>query len=170
MSDIINNSAEYKQGWKGGLPETECGSGSKLENTEIQRQWLPEMVEEFGITSIADIGAGDLNWIKRIELGCDYQGYDLVPRHSEVKEFNLLEDDMPEADCYMCLWVLNHFPKAQARAALARLLTGGNRFLITHYEPRMPAFIDIKPERSVVIRKRPAGDPRGDVDLRLIRC
>ena len=30
MNDIVTNPDKYKQGWTGGLPETECGSGSKI--------------------------------------------------------------------------------------------------------------------------------------------
>lgn len=170
MSDIISNPDKYRQGWKGGLPETECGSGSKLENTYIQRGWIPAMVVKYGIKSIADIGAGDLNWIKQTDLGCEYQGYDLIPRHPEVKEFNLLEHEMPPADCYLCLWVLNHFPKEQALQGIRKLRNGGNRYLIMQYERRMPEFLNLWGLEETIIRKRPPGDPRGDVYLRLIEC
>ena len=172
MNDTINNRSKYKQGWTGGLPETECGFGSKLEQTKAQRDWLPKIVKDYGITSIADIGAGDLNWMRHVNLGCDYQGYDLVPRHPDVKPFDLLADPMPVADCYLCVWVLNHFPADAALLALQRLQTGGKasialpaKYLIMQYETRMPSFLDLPYLDSVTIRAR--SDERGNVDLRL---
>ncbi len=82
MSDIITQVNKYKKGWGGGLPETPCGSGSLLKNTEAQRIWIPAIFKKYNIRTVADIGAGDLNWISQMDTsGIAYQAYDLVPRH-----------------------------------------------------------------------------------------
>lgn len=127
------NYNEFKQGWRGGLPETPCGSGSKLSNTVAQREWIPEMVEKYKIKSIADIGAGDLGWVSTIDIGCVYNAYDLVPRADEVKLFDLRHDKLPKADCLMVLWVLNHFTADEAHAAAAKIMSSKSRYLITTY-------------------------------------
>ena len=101
MGDIITEVAKYKKGWVGGLPETECGSGSMLKNTELQRKWMPEIVKKYGIKTVADIGAGDLNWVKSMSWDVEYTPYDLVPRHPEVQPFNLLEKIPPKVDMIM---------------------------------------------------------------------
>jgi hypothetical protein len=170
MSDIITNPAKYQKGWVGGLPETPCGFGSKMSETEIQRKWIPQTLHKHGIKSVADIGAGDLNWIKHTDLGgIEYQAYDLVPRQPEVTPFNILTDELPEADCYMVLWVMNHFPEEMARIAANKLVAAGKHLLMT-WESRLWDFLDLGPVESVVIRHRPAGDYRGNVELRLIAC
>ena len=128
---IITEKAKYEKGWTGGLPETPCGYGSKLKSTKKQRAWMPGIFEKYNIQSIADIGAGDLNWIKHIDLGdIEYQAYDLVPRHSEVKYFDLLKTVPPKVDLIMCLWVLNHMPVEHCRQAIKNLKKSGAKYLM----------------------------------------
>jgi hypothetical protein len=171
VGDVINNREKYQRGWTGGLPETECGFGSKLSQTIAQRDWLVEVTKRHDIKSIADIGAGDLNWSKlilpRLEAqGCAYRGFDLVPRHKSVTAFDLLADPLPEAECYWCIWVLNHFPPEQARVALDKFLESDARYLVMQWEIRNPDFMDLPGVDSITIRQR--NDWRGSVELRLI--
>ena len=112
MSDVIVNREKFVKGWHSGLPETPCGWGSKLANTKMQREWIPQIIEKYGIKSIADIGAGDMNWISRMDLsGIEYSAYDLVPRADGVIQFDIVNQTAPKVDMLMCLWVLNHIPK-----------------------------------------------------------
>lgn len=145
------NREEFKRGWRSGLPETPCGSGSKLINTEIQREWIPEVVAKYGIESIADIGAGDLNWAARTAFGCDYTPYDLIPRAQGVIKFDLLRDPLPHADCFMALWVINHLTREQAKHATHRLLHGRADYLITTWKRGLWNFIDRTVLESVEI-------------------
>ena len=145
------NYNEFKQGWRGGLPETPCGSGSKLSNTVAQREWIPEMVEKYKIKSIADIGAGDLNWIKTIDVGCVYSAYDLVPRADEVKLFDLRHDKLPKADCLMLNWVLNHFTVDEAQAVVEKLLKSKSRYLIVTHRDGYHGVIDATVLESIEI-------------------
>ncbi len=131
MSGIITDVAKYKKGWTGGLPETECGYGSKIKSTKNQRDWIPPILEKYNIKSIADIGAGDLNWIKHVELGdIDYQAFDLVPRHKDVKKFDLLKKVPPKVDLIMCFWVLNHMPKEHCKQAIKNIKKSGAKYLM----------------------------------------
>ena len=131
MPGIITEIDKYKKGWTGGLPETPCGFGSKLKSTEKQRKWMPEIFVKYNIQSIADIGAGDLNWIKHIDLGdIEYHAYDLVPRHPEVRYFDLLKSTPPKVDLIICLWVLNHMPVEHCRQAIENLKASGSKYLM----------------------------------------
>lgn len=135
MGDVVRDVEKFRRGWTGGLPETKCGSGSMLRNTEQQREWIPQIIAKYGIQSIADIGAGDLNWIKTIDLGVEYTAYDLVPRVEGVIKFDLVEQVAPQADLLMCLWVLNHLPFEDSRKAIANLKASGSKYLMMTDRP-----------------------------------
>jgi hypothetical protein len=141
VGDVIRDPALFQKGWTGGLPETPCGFGSKLEATTAQREWLPRMVTKYAVRSIADIGAGDLNWISRVRwpLGVSYRALDLVPRHPQVEPFDLVRQVPPAADLLLCLWVLNHLPPDDCRAALANIRASGSRYLAATDRPRWHA-------------------------------
>lgn len=127
---------KFKRGWGGGLPETKCGSGSMLRNTVQQREWIPQIIEKYGIQSIADIGAGDLNWISTMDMGgIEYAAYDLVPRVDGVSQFDLVKEVAPKADLLMCLWVLNHLPFDDCRQAIANLKSSGSKYLMMTDRP-----------------------------------
>lgn len=154
------NYDEFKRGWRGGLPETSCGSGSKLNNTAAQREWIPEMVAKYGIKSIADIGSGDLNWAQKTEFGCKYTPYDLIPSVYGVKKYNLLTQKLPKADCLMVLWVLNHLTEKQALAASRKIAKSQSRYLFVTYRDDYYNFIDATVLESIQIF--------GGAELRLI--
>ena len=133
MSDLITSIDGYRKGWKGGLPETICGSGSTLKSTKKQRGWIPKIIKQYGIKSIADIGAGDLNWIKHIDLtAVKYTAYDLIPRKPEVIRLDITRQVPPKSDMIMCLWVLNHFSMDDAENALSNIVKSCDYLLVTY--------------------------------------
>ena len=130
-TDDISDPEKYRRGWKGGLPETPCGYGSKVEVTALQREWLAHIFDKYEIRSVADIGAGDLNWIHLVDMtGITYQPFDLVPRHPSVTAFDLCQEIPPAVDCLLVLWVLNHMPYAACELAITNLRAAGARYLI----------------------------------------
>lgn len=136
MGDVIRDVSKFERGWTSGLPETECGFGSKLTNTAEQREWIPNIVEKYRIHSIADIGAGDLNWITKMDMGdVIYTAYDLVPRHPSVHPFDLVKQVAPRVDMILCLWVLNHLPPDDSRKAIANLKASGSKYLMMTDRP-----------------------------------
>ena len=172
MSDIIGDREKFKRGWEGGLPETPCGSGSRLRNTARQRAWIPAIVAAHRIRTIADIGAGDLNWMNHIKLpdGVEYRAYDLVPRRPDVQPFDLVAEVAPKADLLLCLWVLNHLPFDQCRQAIENLKASGSTYLAMTDRPRWRQ--EQPPEiRMPYIASLDLGTPAGDsillIDLRL---
>ena len=137
MGDIITDVDKYQAGWKGGLPETPCGFGSLLSQTKAQRKWLPEIIRKYGIYTVADIGAGDLNWVSRTDMGgIEYTAYDLVPRKPNVIQFDLVREVPPQVDLIMCLWVLNHFPYEDCERAIENLKASGSKYLMMTDRPR----------------------------------
>ena len=138
MGDVVRDREKFAKGWIGGLPETPCGYGSRIEQTATQRRWLPAIAARYGIRTIADIGAGDLNWMRRIEwpAGVTYSAYDLVPRHPSVTEFDLVRQVPPCVDMILCLWVLNHLPFDDCRAALANIRSSKSRYLCMTDRPK----------------------------------
>lgn len=172
-ADIIADVRKYRKGWTGGLPQTPCGAGSTLENTVIQRKWIPQMVEKYGIKTIGDIGAGDLNWIEHVKWlsPVEYSAYDLVPRKKSVKPLDLIREAPPKHDLLMCLWVLNHLPPEQAKVAQENLLAAGSRYVMVTWWEAMEDFLDLAPIEEIKIKTRPAKD--GTLMpfwLRLVKC
>lgn len=141
---LLSEFHKYRKGWRSGLPETECGYGSRLEATEVQRQVLPQWAAQYGWRSIVDIGAGDLNWMRLIEWPheIEYTGLDLVPRAEGVREFDLIYEIPPKADVALCIWVLNHLPPLEAAVASLNLRDCGAEWVVYTWFPRMEPFLD----------------------------
>jgi len=166
VSGIITEFDKYQKGWHGGLPETPCGFGSRISETRVQRVWIPEMVAKYDIHTIADIGAGDLNWLPLIDWPhpVTYSAYDLVPRRPGVKKFDIIHQIPKPVDCIMCLWVLNHLPEDHARQALDNLKASGSKYLIYTWWPAMFSFLDLGHVESAVIRSRIKAE------IRMVEC
>lgn len=159
----------------GGLPETPCGYGSLIHQTTKQRIWIPQLIKVHGIVSVADIGAGDLNWINRMPfpLGTEYTAYDLVPRQPLVRKFDILEDDCPQVDLLMVLWVLNHFPEDMMKVAIDRIMASGSKFLLMTWDSRLPACLDLPFIDEIKLRKEAHSkhrNPHKGLFMRLHRC
>jgi len=169
LSGTITEVAKYQKGWTGGLPETRCGYGSKIDQTEAQRGWIPRMVEKYEIHSIADVGAGDLNWIKLVEWPhpVDYRAYDLVPLADNVTKFDLIHEVPPQSDLIMCLWLLNHLPEHHARVALDNLRASGAKWLMYTWWSAMADFLDLGFIDSAVMR---TNSKNMRFEIRLVEC
>ena len=154
----------YKRGWTGGLPETPCGYGSKVSATKFQRKWIPAQVKKYGIKSIADIGCGDLKWASRTAFGCEYTPYDLIPRAQGVIKYDLLTEKLPEADCLMVLWLLNHFSPDDQQKAIDILKASGSRYLIMTWDNWMEDCTDLLYLEKAVLRQSTGRD----LEIRLI--
>ena len=122
------------KGWRGGIPDgTVCGQGSTKNNTRIITAWLPELCKRRGIDSICDAGAGDLHWIKDVRWQVDYQAFDLIPRHPDVKKLDITREALPECDAILCRMVLNHLDKARVQDALDLFAESADFLIATHF-------------------------------------
>lgn len=116
--------------WLGGLSDgTPCGRGSTLENTKAIRDELPRIAEKYGIKTVCDAGAGDLHWMRHVVWDVEYQGFDLIPRHKDVKALDITLDVLPECDLILCRFVLGHLDPANVMKAL-RLFKWSGKYLL----------------------------------------
>lgn len=122
---------KMKLGWRS--DETPCGRGSEMEHTRLIRQWLPHLVHDYGIVTIADCGAGDLNWILNVEWveEPDYLAYDLEPRADQVIEFDVTSDVLEDQhDLILCRHVLNHLSPKLALDAMDNFVESRSKYLL----------------------------------------
>ena len=119
---------KVKKGWN--CEETPCGTGSTLRETEKVRAHLPRIASEYNIKTVVDAGAGDLHWMPLVNWDVEYQGFDLYPRHPDVKQADITKDLLPQADLILCRHVLNHLSIRQSEDALKRFFQSGCRYLL----------------------------------------
>ena len=124
--------SKMQAGWSGNTP---CGRGSEFSATSYIRSLLPKICRERKWTTLADVGAGDLNWITSCEwasprcIAMDH--YDLVPRHKLVQEFDVTSDILPHAyDVVLVRHVLNHLSAKRAFDAISNLQASGSQWLL----------------------------------------
>jgi hypothetical protein len=102
-----------------------------MNSTEEIRVAIPQWIEKYGITSMADAGAGDMHWISTLNLKIKYQGYDVFVRRPDILEWDIRLDALPFADVILCRHVLNHLSPEDALKAL-RLLKGSCDYLMAN--------------------------------------
>lgn len=127
-------------GW--GSAESASGTGSTLDQTQVVREKLPEIVEVHAIGSILDIPCGDFNWMKMLNLPARYIGADVVEaliRQNQERYGNerrtfvwldLVADELPAADLVLCRDCLFHFSFKHVMQALENIKRSNAKFLL----------------------------------------
>ena len=118
---------KVKKGWV--CKETPCGAGSTIDNSIYVRSALQSIFSRYDIGSVVDAGAGDLNWARLVDWD-DYQGFDLYPRHEDVKQLDITKEVLPKSDLILCRHVLNHLSIEYAQRALDRFKQSGSKYLL----------------------------------------
>ncbi len=130
----------------GNQPESFCGAGSYLANTREMRTFLEEVLKNYDIKSMIDVGCGDWNWMKLVDLdGIEYTGYDLdeefirqnrekYPDHNfEVAD--ALNTSWPAVDLILCRDVFIHLKNDDIQKLLDSFKRSGARYLVaTSYD------------------------------------
>lgn len=149
-----------RRGWRSGLAHgTECGLGSSWESTENIRWWLPEIAEKYDFKIVCDAGAGDLHWMKLVRWSVVYLPFDLVPRHHQVAELDILKEVLPPCDAILCRMVLNHFGQERTNQAIELFKQSGAKYLIANRYDN-DGIDEPRPFRCVEI---PLGEPLSEV-------
>lgn len=116
-----------------GSPETPCGPGSTVEACQPILKALPGWISNYGIKSIVDLGCGDWNWMKHLDLsGVKYDGFDVVRAlitgnkkyETGMIHFHhadILESRLPASDLVICKDVLGHLTNDLAIKVLDRV-------------------------------------------------
>ncbi len=128
--------------------ETTSGNGSTLVNSSRMRRGLSEFIS-WGVGSVLDVGCGDFNWQRALQLnGCQILAVDVVPELIEKNKKiytqpNIRFDVMdivttipPAHDLVICRDLFTHFPSSDIVAAVNNIKQSGSRFLAaTGYYP-----------------------------------
>jgi len=130
--------------WRfGGWPESKSGGGSTMEETEIIRQQIKQIVKDKDIKSVVDAPCGDFNWMKDIVYSFEsYTGCDIVPEmiadnqkyaNSIIKfqELDLTQDEIPEADLLITRDIIGHLTLEDGKKVIANILKSKCKYLLT---------------------------------------
>ena len=136
--------------------ESRSGSGSNLEQTEIIRKELPDLVAELKIQSMLDIPCGDFFWLKEVDLdSIQYTGVDIVDdiissnnkkyakQNRNFIKLNILEDVLPKVDLFLCRDLLVHFSFDDIKKAVNNIKKSGSKYLLTTSFPNLKQNNDI---------------------------
>jgi hypothetical protein len=155
--------------------ESVSGDGSTLEYTANLRASLPELFQEFGITSILDAPCGDHNWFRYVERpeNVSYVGGEIVDelvasnatkysndRTSFIK-LDIIADPLPSVDLFFCRDVLFHFSFGDIFRTLENFASSRIKYIFTTSHTRCRANVDIKTGqfRLLNLRERPFSLP-----------
>jgi SAM-dependent methyltransferase len=164
-------SAVYRNGvWLRGRPSGSLsGLGSELENTESIRRRMPEFLETIATQTLLDLGCGDFNWMKEVQLPCRYIGADIVRDVIEAnaslygsarRSFQVLDatsDPLPPADTVLCREVMFHLSFRDIWRLIQNVRASGASFLIATNDEALKLNADIISGdfRSLNLRKAP---------------
>ncbi len=164
-----------------GSGETLSGAGSTLENSQVVRRALPELLRRLNAQSLIDAGCGDFNWMSTLALpDVAYIGIDVVPeiirgnqqRYASAERAFLLaditRDPLPRADVVLCRHCLIHLPNRQVQAAIANFEKSGIQFLLATTFPALERNDDIWPGsfRPINLRSSPFNLPEPIAEIR----
>lgn len=141
--------------WKDG--ESLSGPGSTAEYTENLRKELPKLFEQFEIKSMLDAPCGDYNWMRLVERPeVQYTGGEIVPElvdanNAQYADDNtrfivcdIVQDDLPAVDLWLCRDVLFHFSYADIFQTLSNLFRSNIKYILTTDHPEQEQNIDIR--------------------------
>ena len=140
-----------------GSRESVSGNGSTLASTEVFRAEFAALLGALGIRSILDAPCGDFNWMRLVPLppGTRYTGADIVDeiiaqcraRHAgperEFVVLDLIRDDHPPADLWLCRDALIHLSNADIFRALDRFVRSGTQYCLITTQPDVARNRDI---------------------------
>lgn len=122
------------------------GTGSDAHQTKTIIQELPNLFDEYNISTMLDIPCGDFHWMKKTALNrIDYTGADiveeLIQKNSQMHEvcgggirfqqMNLIEDSLPKVDLVFCRDCLVHLSFADICLALDNICKSESEYLLT---------------------------------------
>lgn len=123
-----------------GLPESLCGAGSTLAETEALRADLPRLLRQFDVKRLLDAPCGDFNWMADVDLsGITYIGGDCNEDNlaaackradRDFRPMDIVRDDLPPADAMLCRDFHQHLPNRMVFSALRNYIASGIPWLI----------------------------------------
>lgn len=151
--------------WKD--PESVSGTGSSLAVTENIRDEIPSLLRELGATSMLDAPCGDFNWFRSIDrTGFSYVGGDIVKvlvdnnteQYGDDKtrfmHLDIAQDELPDADLWMCRDCFIHLSFDLIRDALANFRRSNIRYLLLSNYPDVTENHDIPTGHARLLNMR----------------
>lgn len=133
--------------------ESRSGKGSELSKTVEVRKIIPHIIKKYNIKSILDIPCGDFNYMKEIEIECDYIGadivYDLIEdnkrKYPEIdfRHLNLISDSLPKSDLVICRDCLVHLNTFDCIQSILNIKKSGAKYLLVTSFPFLKNNIDL---------------------------
>lgn len=135
-------SSKYRNGKE---IESASGIGSSLSNTSQLRKYLPQLFQDFNISTILDIPCGDFHWMKEIEYPphIHYLGADIIDKIITENQANygkinrlflnmdLMYQSLPKVDLIICRDCLIHFSNENVFRAINNIKNSGSKYLLT---------------------------------------
>lgn len=154
------------------------GQGSDLASTQVLREQLVGTLQSLGAHSLLDIGCGDFNWMRHVDLGdVQYVGVDVVQSLIEAHEtafgsptrrflcLDAVDGPLPVADVALCRDVMFHLSFADARRLIDHVQAAGIRYLVATSDTSTGYNADIRTGdyRKQNLQRRPYRFPAPDL-------
>ncbi len=136
--------------------QTISGAGSTIEQTGPLIETLNKFIKEFEIQSILDLPCGDFNWMQQVDLSStQYIGADIVKEiiannrkryeqdNVSFRQFNLLKDEIPDADLIINRDCFVHFAFSDIQKAIENIKRSGAHYFATTTFPEHTLNYDI---------------------------
>jgi 2-polyprenyl-3-methyl-5-hydroxy-6-metoxy-1,4-benzoquinol methylase len=136
--------------------ESYSGGGSTLRRTTQLRSQLPSLLKERNIKSICDVGCGDFNWMKHLDIGdVTYIGVDIVTDIIDINrtlygtsrrvffELNVVQQVVPEVDLILCRECLIHLSLADIHATISNFKASRSTYLLATHSPNIERNVDV---------------------------
>jgi hypothetical protein len=130
--------------------ESISGDGSTLEYTENIRKEIPVLLAKYNIQKMLDAPCGDYNWFRHItrDEKTFYIGGDVVAelvrsnnerygnQNTSFIELDVTENNLPDADLWLCRDLLFHFSYRDIFLTLDNFLNSNIKYLLasSHHE------------------------------------
>ena len=126
--------------------ESLSGPGSHISNTKEVRKLIDYFIKDYKIKSILDLGCGDWNWFKLINMNdATYEGWDAHPLMIDnnnkkygsdkvvFKLKDIVTEDYPTVDLIICRDVLFHLDFKYSLKVINKIKTKCKYFLSTSF-------------------------------------
>ena len=132
----------YEDGYWG--DDVKSGAGSTLEATNVTREIVLKIINDYKINSIVDVACGDFTWMPLVLSALDrpvkYTGCDIVENliasnKEKYPQYNfqyldIVEDSIPDGELIICREVLQHLPVKDIKKSLQNFSSSGSKYLL----------------------------------------
>ena len=133
--------------------ESRSGKGSELTQTKTIVNEIPALIKTWEIKSMLDIPCGDFNYMKEIDLACDYIGADIVEplieqnrityKDIDFRCLNVVSDALPTVDLVLVRDCFVHLSNHDVSLAITNIKRSGAKYLLVTSFPNTDVNLDL---------------------------